>query len=121
MSNHRIEATSAEVKGNYIHVEKRPLRIFWFILGFLFGLLVTAVLFSIYGSHQQSNTVVSLLYLIAAIFFGCTFTFFSGESIEYEIPTGDLLAIKRYPMRRKVTVVFNEERMKNAFVASKNA
>jgi hypothetical protein len=98
-----IKADSATVEGDYVIVRKIPYRTtrlcLWltFPLVLIACLLETAPFFIIIG--------VIFIYLILN-------SILSHDEATYTVPKRDLVAIKQYPRKRKVTVVFDDEKSK---------
>ena len=110
MSVNRIKANSVEFEGDYVHIIRDPMRSLWFGAG-----VIIATIFIFNPALPNQDIPIEYLavtYLIIISTCGALCAIIAGEKEEYLVPRTDVLAIKKYPARRRVTVVLDDERVK---------
>ena len=98
-----IKADSATVEGDYVIVRKTPFRTTRLCLWLTSPLAVFAC-FMETDSLFLAIGVVVIYFAINSIL--------SHDEATYTVPKRDLVAMKQYPRKRKVTVVFDDEKSK---------
>ena len=95
-----IRANEALVIGDYVVVKNTPFKTTRFCLWIILSLILTASFIN----------GIDILIIISTFFvFLIIDSILSTNEATYTIPKRDLVAIKRYPGRHKVTVVFDDE------------
>lgn len=106
MSIRRIKANNAFVDGDYVTVETNSMKFMGAIFGFLFGVFICVI-----SNNVQADGFFYIILVTTVFGFLIGVLIFPGKVVR-QIPTVDLVEIKRYPSTHKVTVVLDDERTK---------
>lgn len=116
MSIRKIKAHKAQVNDEYISIETRSYKTIGAMVGCFTGLLFGGILSQ--GQPGETMLVSIIIGGISGLFLGALTA--PGKVIR-EIPSVDLVEIKRYDYKDKVTVVLDDERTKKRQAVSSNA
>ncbi len=105
MSIRKIKAHRAKVNDDYLSVETKSYKAFGGIFGAIIGLIVGWAL----GDGHSGQFVFIIISGIAGFVLGLLSA--PGKVVR-EIPSVDLVEIKRYDYKGRVTVVLDDERTK---------
>lgn len=106
MSIRKIRANTAEIEGDYVKVETHSQRLITFLATFL-ALAITCVLILL----LFPNFNIILGFVVTTGISALAAVFAPGQILR-DIPLVDLVEIKRYKGKDKVTVVLDDERVK---------
>ncbi|HMT94431.1 hypothetical protein [uncultured Thiothrix sp.] len=106
MSIRKIKANTAEIEGDYVKVETHSQRLISFLKTFLI-LAVVCILISQFFPNFDIIFGLVITFSISAL----AAAFAPGQILR-DIPLVDLVEIKRYRGKDKVTVVLDDERVK---------
>ena len=98
-----IKADSATVEGDYVIVKKTPFRATRLFLWVVLLCVLIVCLIKSAGAVISASVVVIFVIIDSIL---------SSDEAIYTVPKRDLVAIKHYPRKRKVTVVFDDEKSK---------
>lgn len=101
MSIRRIKANTARVEGDYVLVEEYSRKSFGAILGFILGLVIVIIL--------KTDLLSGMVVIFFAVFMMSLL--FPGNVVR-EVPVADMVELKHYPDKERVTVVLDDERVK---------
>lgn len=110
VSIRKIKANKAEVEGDYLIVETYSRKPVTFLVTFLI-LSISYFVYAIYAPLQAPRTIDPLGIVIIIIVAAIIAAFADGK-VWREIPIGDIVEIKHYPGKEKVTVILDDERLK---------
>lgn len=108
MSIRKIKANTAEIEGDYVKVETHSQRLISFLKTFLI-LAIVCILVYVSDLLPNFNIVFALIITISISALAAAFA--PGQILR-DIPLVDLVEIKRYQGKDKVTVVLDDERVK---------
>lgn len=117
VSIRKIKANKAEVEGDYLIVETHSRKPFTFLVVFLS--LSISYFFYIFYTSLQSPRIIDPIGLIIILIVAVIIAAFADGKVWREIPIGDIVEIKHYPGKEKVTVVLDDERLKRSQAGKK--
>lgn len=107
MSIRKIKANKAEIEGDYVKVETHSQRLITFVTTFIILAVVCIFIALVF-----SKAGILIGGLAASIGIATLVAAFAPGQILRDIPLVDLVEIKRYQGKDKVTVVLDDERAK---------
>ncbi|MEZ5478427.1 MAG: hypothetical protein R3E95_13400 [Thiolinea sp.] len=113
MSIQKIKANYADFEGEYLYIKRKPFRFVWGLLGFIIGIITSFMIINIPMEFFQIKKQEYELYtILITLFSTIIFMYAAGNEEDYIVPKVDVLTIKKYPIKHKVTVVLDDERTK---------